>query len=207
MSAIEIGKLLRAGTTGFIVGCSVSQFTEPMFGSIVRAPVYEGYEVYGMIQDIHIDDDGLVRQLVTSSGNISEEVLRDNRERRIVPVEMTVLSIGYQKNQKIFHLLPPQPPLSLDRIFLCSDDELVRFTDAGNFGYLRHILRSTEAPIGELIAAHLRQAGDAHSLKRDEWVIAATRALISQLRDDYQTLMDVLNSISEIMPQEERGRE
>jgi len=74
MPSIEIGKLLRAGTTGFIVGCSVSQFNEPMFGSIVRAPVYSGYEVFGIIQDIHIDDDGLVRQLVTSTGTISDEV-------------------------------------------------------------------------------------------------------------------------------------
>jgi hypothetical protein len=49
--------------------------------------------VYGLIYDIHIDDDGLVRQLVTAD-NVSEEVLRDNRERRIVPVEMSVMAVG-----------------------------------------------------------------------------------------------------------------
>lgn len=201
MPSIEIGKLLRAGTTGFIVGCSVSQFNEPMFGSIVRAPVYAGYEVYGIIQDIHIDDDGLVRQLVTSTGTISDEVLRDNRERRIVPVEMTVASIGYKKDGRVFHLLPPQPPLSLDRIFLCEDDEIVEFTDAGRFGYLRHLLRTQDAPVGELIAAHLRQAGDAHGASKNEWIANATRELITQLRDDYTVLMDVLNSVSEILPE------
>ena len=199
MGSLEIGKLLRAGTTGFVVGCSVSQFGEPMFGAIVRAPVYEGYEVYGMIQDIHIDDDGLVRQLVTSSGDISEEVLRDNRERRIVPVEMTVLSIGYRKDQKVYHLLPPQPPLSLDRIYLCDDNETVQFTNHGNFGYLRHLLRAQTAPVGELVAAHLRMAGAAHGAAGKEWVGNAIRHLIGQLRDDYQSLMDVLNAASEIM--------
>ena len=34
---IEIGRLLRAGTTGFIAGCRVSQFTVPALGSLVRA--------------------------------------------------------------------------------------------------------------------------------------------------------------------------
>jgi len=72
---IEIGRLLRAGTTGFIAGCRVSQFTVPALGSLVRAHLGDSYQVYGLIYDIHIDDDGLVRQLVTAD-NVSEEVLR-----------------------------------------------------------------------------------------------------------------------------------
>lgn len=199
MGQIEIGKLLRAGTNGFVVGCSVSQFGEPMFGAIVRAPVYAGYEVYGMIQDIHIDDDGLVRQLVTATGEISEEVLRDNRERRIVPVEMTVLSIGYRKDGRLYHLLPPQPPLSLDRIYLCDEAEVVEFTQHGSFGYLRHLLRAQTSPVGELVAAHLAIASKAHGAIGKQWVAQAIKHLIVQLRDDYQSLMDVLNATSEIL--------
>jgi hypothetical protein len=109
MTQIEIGRLLRAGTTGFVAGCRVSQFTVPAFGELVRAPLGDSYQVYGLIHDIHIDDDGLVRQLVTSE-NISDEVLKDNRERRIVPVEMAVLAIGYEQDGKIYHLLAPPPP-------------------------------------------------------------------------------------------------
>ena len=75
MTQIEIGRLLRAGTTGFTAGCRVSQFTVPTFGELVRAPLGDSYQVYGLIYDIHIDDDGLVRQLVTSE-NISDEVLQ-----------------------------------------------------------------------------------------------------------------------------------
>ena len=86
------------------------------------------YQVYGLIYDIHIDDDGLVRQLVTAD-NVSAEVMRDNRERRIVPVEMSVLSVGYEQDGKISHLLPPRPPLSLDVIYSCDDREIVRFTE------------------------------------------------------------------------------
>jgi hypothetical protein len=194
-STIEIGRLLRAGTTGFIAGCAVSQFDTPAFGALVRAPLGNGYQVYGLIYDIHIDDDGLVRQLVTSD-NISPEVMRDNRERRIVPVEMSVLSVGYEQDGKIFHLLPPRPPLSLDVIYPCDDRDLAAFTSAGRFGYFRHILRAKDAPLGELLAAHIQQAGAAQERK---WKEAATQELITLLRDDYPTLMSVLGALGEVL--------
>lgn len=193
-SSIEIGRLLRAGTTGFIAGCSVSQFEAPAFGALVRAPLGNGYQVYGLIHDIHIDDDGLVRQLVTAE-NVSPEVMRDNRERRIVPVEMSVLSVGYEQDCKIFHLLPPRPPLSLDVIYLCDNTDLARFTSAGHFGYLRHILRAKDAPIAEMLAAHIQQAGAAQPA---QWTDDAVHELITLLRDDYPTLMGVLSALSDV---------
>ena len=192
---IEIGRLLRAGTTGFVAGCRVSQLTVPAFGALVRAPLGEGYQVYGLIHDIHIDDDGLVRQLVTSN-NISDDVMRDNRENRIVPVEMSVLTVGYEQDGKVHHLLPPRPPLSLDVIYLCDDTDLVRFTSAGRFGYFRHILNSKDIPIGEVIAAHFHQAGRAQ--QDGKWREAATQELIALLRDDYPTLMSALGALGDI---------
>jgi hypothetical protein len=198
MTQIEIGRLLRAGTTGFIAGCSVSQFEAPAFGALIRAPLGNGYQVYGLIYDIHIDDDGLVRQLVTAD-SIPEAVLQDNRLNRNVPVEMSVLFIGYQYNGSIYHLLPPRPPLSLDIIYLCEDDELCRFTSQGRFGYFRHILRPEDLPVGELLAAHLQQAGEAHGITgNSDWVSGATQELITLLRDDYPKLMTVLGALADL---------
>jgi len=193
MTQIEIGRLLRAGTTGFIAGCRVNQLDAPAFGALVRAPLSDGYQVYGLIHDIHIDDDGLVRQLVTSE-NISDAVMHDNRVNRIVPVEMSVLAVGYEQNGKIFHLLPPRPPLSLDMIYLCDDKDVERFTE--RFGYFRHILNSQELPIGEVIAAHIQQASAAHMDK--SWREKATHEVITLLRDDYPTLMSVLGALSDV---------
>jgi len=188
-----IGHLLRAGTANFVVGCSVSQLDVPSFGALVRAPLSDGYQIYGLIHDIHIDDDGLVRQLVTAD-NVSEEVMRDNRERRIVPVEMSVLVVGYEQDGTIFHLLPPRPPLSLDIIYLCDDRDVARFTE--KFGYFRHILNSQDLPIGEVIAAHIQQASAAHQDK--SWKEKATQEVITLLRDDYPTLMSVLGALSDV---------
>jgi hypothetical protein len=196
MTQIEIGRLLRAGTTGFIAGCSVTQFEAPAFGALVRAPLGDHYQVYGLIHDIHIDDDGLVRQLVTAE-NVSAEVMRDNRERRIVPVEMSVLSVGYEQEGRIHHLLPPRPPLSLDVIYLCEDPEVVRFTSAGRFGYFRHVLQNRDIPVGEILAAHIQQASRANNDPR--WKDQAVQEIITLLRDDYPTLMSVLGALGDLV--------
>ena len=192
---IEIGRLLRAGTTGFIAGCRVNQLSVPSFGALVRAPLGDGYQVYGLIHDIHIDDDGLVRQLVTADG-VSEEVMKDNRERRIVPVEMSVLTVGYEQDGKIHHLLPPRPPLSLDVIYLCDAKDMEKFTQ--RLGYFRHILNGKDVPVGEVAAAHVLQASKAHGKNEVVWREKAIQELITLLRDDYPTLMSVLGALADI---------
>lgn len=197
-AALEIGRLLRAGTTGFIVGCRVSQLDSPAFGSLVKAVLTADYQIYGLIHDIHIDDDGLVRQLVTAE-SVAENIINDNRLNRNVPLEISVLAVGYRQGGQIFHLLPPHPPLSLDVIYLCTSLEVCEFSSAGRFGYFRHILRAADLPIGELLAAHLLQTNQAQLQHGSElWLSQATQELITLLRDDYQTLMSVLGALSDI---------
>src|SRR5512142_3313495 len=155
MGEIEIGRLLRASTTACVVGCRVSQVNVPAFGGLVRIPLADNYGIYGLIYDIRIEDDGLVRQLVTAEG-IDDDVIQDNRVNRNVPVEVSVLHVGYRQAGQIYHLLPPRPPLSLDAIYVCGPKEACTFTAAGRFGYFRHILRASELAVGELLAAHIK---------------------------------------------------
>jgi hypothetical protein len=205
MMIIEIGRLLRAGTAGFVVGCRVSQIDAPSFGALVRVPLAADYQIYGLIHDIHIDDDGLVRQLVTAEG-IDEAIIADNRENRNVPIEMSVLAVGYQQDGQIFHLLPPRPALSLDAIYLCDDDELRSFTSAGRFGYFRHILRASDLPTGDLLAAHLKQVRAVQVKSGNEnWALEATQELIILLRDDYPMLMSVISTLADSMPEAWEG--
>lgn len=199
MKAIEIGRLLRSGTSGCVVGCRVTSISVPSFGGMVKIPVETGEieHIFGLIHDIHIDDDGLVRQLVTAE-RVDEETIQDNRLNRNVPVEISVIFIGYAKNNRIHHLLPPRPPLTLDAIYACSAQELVAFTSAGRLGYLRHILRADDLPTGELLAAHLQMAArEQQQAGRPQWADAAVQELIALLRDDYPALMAVLSALAD----------
>lgn len=194
---LAFGRLLRSSTTGFVVGCRVTEPDTPAFGDLVRVPQPANLQVYGLIYDIHIDDDGLVRQLVTAS-EVEEAVIADNLYNRNIPIEMSVLVVGYEQNHEIRHLLPPRPPLSLDKIYVCSPDEICRFTGSGYLGYFRHILRASDLPIGELLAAHLEDAQAAHQASGNpEWGNKAAQELITLLRDDYQALMAVLSALGD----------
>lgn len=197
MNSIQIGRLLRSATHGCVMGCRVSQLDAPQFGGLVRIPLAGGDQVYGIIHDIHIDDDGLVRQLVNTP-NVSEETLLDNRQNRNVPVEIGVIFVGSESNGTVSHLLPPRPPLSLDAIYACDDAELVRFTGTGRFGYLRHLYRNTELPLAELVSAHLKQAGQAHAAAGNTaWIHQAAAEIITALRDEYPRLIDVLSALKD----------
>lgn len=197
-TTFEMGKLLRASIIGCVVGCSAAQAKAPVFGGLVRIPLEDGYEIYGLVYDIHIDDDGLVRQLVTASSGVSPEVILDSRINRSVPLEISVLHVGYRLGKAVYHLLPPRPPLSLDTLYGCGAEELRQFTSAGRFGYFRHILRAADLPVGELLAAHLQQAHAVHAASNPKWSSAAAQELITLLRDDYPTLMSVLGAIGEL---------
>lgn len=197
MKQYEIGRLLRAGNTGFVVGCRAAQIDAPSFGAMVRVALDGDYQVYGLIHDIHIDDDGLVRQLVTAEG-VEEAIIADNRVNRNVPLELSVLTVGYKLDGKISYLLPPRPPLSLDVIYLCTPEEVRQFTSSGRFGYFRHLLRAIDLPVGELLAAHIQQAEAAQvAAGNTRWKNEATQELITLLRDDYATLMSVLGALGE----------
>jgi hypothetical protein len=197
MSSIEIGRLLRAGTSGFVVGCRVTQLTTPSFGDLVRVPLDGDYQICGLIHDIHIEDDGLVRQLVTAD-EIDNTIILDNRLNRNVPVEMSVLSLGYELDGRIYHMLPPRPPLSLDVIYACTADEIKRFTSNNRFGYFRHILRARDLPAGELLATHLQKANQVYSqVENQVWLDMAIQELITLLRDDYAVLMSFLSAMGD----------
>ncbi len=196
--SIEIGRLLRSSLTGFVAGCRVNQPNLPAFGTLVRVPIHENLDAFGLVYDIHMDDDGLVRQLVTSQ-TLPPEVIADNRNNRNMPVEISIITIGRRQDKIISHLLPDHPPISLDVIYQCSNDEIRAFTTEGRFGYFRHILRNQDLPTGELLTAHLAQAGAAH---RDggnpTWFSNAVQELIILLRDDYPNLMSLLNALSDL---------
>ncbi len=197
MSEKYIGRLLSASTRMCAAGCPAGQ-PLPDFGTLVSIPLDDELKAYGLVTDIHIDDDGLVRQLAIS-GSIPTEVIEDNRVNRNVPVELSVLFIGHARGEHISHLLPPRPPLSLDSIYSCDNKEIARFTSAGRLGYLRHILGTEDVPTADLLAAHLLQTGSIHA--DGLWLRSAVQEIITLLRDDHATLSAVLGAIADAFPE------
>jgi len=192
--------VLRASTTGFAVGCRVNQLSLPGFGSLVKAqPVETREAIYGLIYDINIDDDQLIRRLVMIE-NPRQEVIEDQRRNRLLPIEMSVLAIGYRQQGQIRHGLPPRPPLNLDPVQLCQErEEVTHFTN--NLGYLRLILRAagSQIPLDQLLVAHINNVYLIRGQDVD-WATAAVHELIELLRSNYETLIPTLEALSETLP-------
>ncbi len=153
---MTIGRLLRSSTTGYVFGCRVPEASVPRFGDFVKAPAQRGQtDVIGLVYDLVIQDDPFVRQMVATP-NLDEVYIQDQRNNRNVPIEVSVLAIGYRDDGGWTHGLPPQPPVTLDRIDECSVDEVIDFT--ASFEFVRLVLDSDDAPGDELLAVALRRA-------------------------------------------------
>lgn len=196
----EIGRVLRSATAGFAVGCRVSQLSGPGFGSLVKAqPLDERETIYGLIYDIAIDDDQLIRRLVMVE-DPPAAVIEDQRTNRLLPIEMNVLSIGYRLGEKVHFGLPLRPPLNLDPVCLVLDpDEVRAVTD--DPGYLRLVLGMRgNVPVDQLLVAHIRSVTGLRS-DDHEWAVKAVRELIEQLRSNYDVLIPTLQALSDALPE------
>jgi hypothetical protein len=138
--ALPIGWVLRSSTVGFAVGCRVLQPNVPQFGDLVKVPLTDGLIIFGLIYDVQVKDDPAVRQLILA-GEMEPEIILDQRENRLVPIELSVLVVGYQyQGEPPVQGLPPQPPISLDTMTLCDDADVRAFTEQLDF--LRLVLNA-----------------------------------------------------------------
>ena len=193
--SLQVGRVLRAGTRGFVIGCAVMQPDIPAFGSFVRAEGQTpGSAIYGLIYDVSVEDDPFVRQFI--SADPPEEVVRDQRENRQIPIEVSVLAVGCNDGDTIRHRLPAQPPVTLDWLYQCSDEDVRAFT--ARFDYFRLVLEARELPADELLAASLRAAAAARPEgERETFLVEAGRELARLLAGDPVRLEGLLRRLRE----------
>ena len=193
---LRVGRVLRASTRGFAIGCAVMQPDIPAFGSFVRAEGQTpGSATYGLIYDVSVEDDPFVRQFI--SADPPEEVVRDQRENRRVPIEVSVLAVGCGDGENIRHCLPAQPPVTLDWLYQCSDEEVQAFT--ARFDYFRLVLEAREVPGDELLAASLRAAAAAWpENEREAFLVEAGRELARLLASDPVRLEGLLRRLGNV---------
>lgn len=189
---IDVGRVIRSSTTRFAVGCQVLRPEVPVFGSLVKVRAQKDDEIYGLIYDVCMEDDPYVRQMATAN-DPPPEAIEDQRHNRQVPIEVGVLVVGYRHGSSMFHRLPPQPPLSLDVIYTCSQAELIAFTDS--FGYFRLVLDNGDLPADELLAANLRDAAEERGDGGRDFLVEAGRELARLLAMDLPRLDAILRRV------------
>ena len=188
-----VGRILRASTRGFDCGTHSNGINETHnFGSFVKAPIANEESIFaiGLIYRMEIKDDQLVAELVMGE-HVPFNVLQDQRQNRMIPVEIKVLNVGYMDQMGFVHSLPPRPPMSLSDVELCTADEVYAFTV--RFDYFRLILGASEVPTDDLIAAAIRGAA---SVRPDnefpDFLVACGQQIARDLSNDLKRLSHVL---------------
>src|SRR5215813_9328590 len=190
-----VGRVLRASTVGYACGTRSNEIDTPSFGAFVQTSHGNGVEldVIGLIYAIRIDDDPLVRQLIMAN-QVNMPTLRDQRENRMVPVEISIVNVGYRMGRETFHNLPPRPPMSLDPVYICDDECIYDFTQ--KFDFFRLVLNTSEVPSEELLAAALKHAVAARPPREQrDFLVNAGRRLAQMLSYDLARLNHLLRLI------------
>lgn len=154
----RVGRILRASTRGFDCGTHSRNIGEQHdFGAFVKAPIANDKQIYtiGLIYKVEIKDDQLISELVLGEA-MPEMILRDQRENRMIPVEVKVINAGFFVNDQMIHSMPPRPPMSLSDVELCTPAEVRAFT--ANPTFFRMLLNASEVPSDDLVAAAVRYA-------------------------------------------------
>ena len=192
-TALPIGWVLRASTVGFVVGCRVLQPSVPQFGDLVKVPALDSTDIFGLIYNVQVPDDPAVRQLILV-GEMEPEAVKDQRENRLVPIEVSILIVGYQRGTRIIQGLPPQPPLSLDTLIMCDQADMLAFSK--NLDYLRLVLNAPQIPADEVIITNLVRTAEACPAEiRPQFLLAAGRELARLLNFDLVRLDSLLRRI------------
>ena len=189
-----VGRVLRASTTGFDCGTRSNRIDERhTFGSFVKVPISDAGAscAIGLIYAIRIDDDPLARELVMAT-SIDHSTLYDQRDNRMIPVEVCVINVGYCYGGIMYHSLPPRPPLSLTQVELCDAQEVYEFTTSCN--YFRLVLNASEVPADELLAAALNYAAGVYATEEEryDFKVMCGRQLALMLSHDLKRLSHVL---------------
>ena len=198
---ITIGNVLRADIRGFVVASRIPEPEVPTFGTFVSAPIQQGQaEVIGLVYNISLQDDPFLRNLavtVTPGDPRSEEIIKDQRENRVIPVEIAVASVGYRLNETSTYVygFPPQPPMVLNGITVCDEDAIRKITASPDF--LRTLLDNRDVPTDELIPAALLRAAQLRPEARRGFLLSAGRYLARYLGRDPIRLERILTRIDQ----------
>ncbi len=195
MSPIQIGQLLHSSIQSFTFGCAIPKPEMPHFGAFVKVPIQNGTaHAIGTIYNIVLEDDDLVRQIVGNQ-DTPIEIIQDQRQRQM-PIEVSVLTLGYMQGTKVRTGLPPQPPLTLSHIALCEHTEIAALTS--DFNFLRLIFQASDAPTDELTVRVLEQAAQAHP-NRAQYLRTAGQYLAQLMGNDFQRLDTILRRLESLL--------
>lgn len=192
---------------GEVIATSTVEFTAqshdlhrlPPLGSLVQVLAARGPEapeIVGVVAYAETAGIDAGRRPVRRGDDdiFDDEVYREHPElRHVLRTTFRARVVGFLDGGRPRRFLPPAPPPLHFSVRLCAPATIAAFTD--DLLYLRALLAGDSVVSPEqLIAAHIRATYAARDFDA-AWLAAAGREVARLLKDDYDRLLTVLQSI------------
>ena len=188
----RVGEVVEAASTSFVAQCYRLNEAPPL-GSFVQTG---SPPVYGIVYRVATEPLDASRPVLArgEDAGSEEEIFNNNPQlARLLTTRFEALITGHSVDGGCKHFLPPLPPGVHSFVYLCSPEEVVRFTN--RFDFLSLVLGSGLPVADEVAGACLRTAACAHSDSPD-FLNQASVALATQLAGDVPRLNSILRRIA-----------
>ncbi len=192
--ADRVGEIIEASTTDFVAQC-YELYQSPPLGSLVKTRD-ESVELYGIVYNAATTSLEPGRRPIARGKDeaTEEEIYRSSPQLlKLLRSEFGAVVVGHRQDDKLHHYLPPKPARIHGFVYLCPPEEVKEFSQS--FDFLNILVNShLTVSVDELIAASLRQMGEAHK-DRHAFLVAAGKELAILLSGNFNQLKAILGRI------------
>jgi hypothetical protein len=193
---LRLGEVIEASTTEVTAQC-YELYRLPPLGSLIKTKDGE-VELYGIVYNAaNTSLEPGRKPIARGKDETSEEAIYQSSPQllKLLKSEFGALVVGYRKDSKLYHYLPPQPARIHGFVYQCSPEEVKEFSQS--FVFL-NILLNTRLPVSveELVAASLRQMSVVND-DRHAYLVAAGKELAGFLGNEYNRLRAILGRLQE----------
>jgi hypothetical protein len=191
ISQQKMAEVVETSSSGFIAQC-YELYGAPSLGCVLKTGNPPTYAVLKNVVSGALDPGRRVLPRGAEEFQ-DEDVYRNNPQLvKLLNTRMEASIVGFEQDGKSRPGLPPSSPRLHAAVYVCSPNEVERFTIDTDF--LR-LLLDTRTPVNdEVIVACLNAAANCHSDPRG-FLVTAGRSLARGLRDDLGRLDAILGRL------------
>ena len=191
----KIGEVIGASTAELIAQCYELHNAPPLGGLVKTTEL--SLEIYAIVgnAETHSIEAGR-RPIPRGEAEDKEEDIFSNNPQliQLLCTDFTALVVGYRDGNVVYQYLPPRPARIHSFVYICSPEEVERFSQSLDFlGCL--VAARLPGMTDELIAACLRQLSEAHPDPR-AFLVRAGKELTLLLSGEIGRLNNILRRIT-----------
>ncbi len=192
----KVAEVIEANSSEFIAQCYKLNEV-PSLGTLVKIQTGKNEASFGVIYTIetHGMEPGRRVFIRGESADNEEDIFKKNPQiEKLLVTDFKSLIIGYISNENLYHYLPPKPPPIHSFVYICQNDEVLKFSGSLNF---LSLLVDAKLPVSadELVAACLRYISGYYTDPR-EFLFRAGKELVWMMAGDIRRLNTILKRLN-----------